>query len=376
MAPSWLLAGALATSAAAAPIETVPVATGLKHPWSMAFLPGGDFLVSEKEGGLVRVTRDGAKFPVAGMPNDLDNVRRTRADNSGLFDIVLHPDFAKNRRVYFTYAAKDAAGNTTTRLSTARLDGDALVDTRSLHEAIPYTGDRFHYGGALLIDRDRYLYLAVGERHFHERDNPPLPSAQDPGDPRGKIYRFTLDGEPAAGNPDFGDDAAMGLYATGIRASQGMAQDPGTGRIWLSEHGPTGGDELNILRPRANYGWPVKTAGQYRNSDYRPGQTLRSAIFTAPAWTWTDRTVAPTGMTFYQGSQFPQWRGDLLVTGLSKGYLMRVDVDGDKVLGVDYLMTGTRLRNVKQAADGALYLLTDEPEGKILRVERGGNGDA
>ncbi|MGO1070395.1 PQQ-dependent sugar dehydrogenase [Lysobacter sp. CA199] len=368
MAQSMLFALALAAGAVLPQVDTTTVATGLKHPWSMAFLPGGDFLVSEKEGGFVRVTADGTKFPIAGMPSDIDNVRQTRADNSGLFDVVLHPDFLQNRRLYFSYASKDPTGSTT-RLSTALLVDDGLVDIQVLFDATPRSGERFHYGGGLLIDRHRRLYLTVGERHYHERDNPPMPAAQDPASRHGKIYRFTLDGQPAAGNPDFGADAVPGLYATGIRAAQGLAQASDSDRIWMSEHGPVGGDEINILRPRANYGWPVKTAGVYRDREYNP-QSLPGAIYTAPAWIWKDRTVAPTGLTVYSGSQFPQWRGDLIMTGLGSGHLMRVDLDGERVVGVDYLIGGTRFRNVKQAADGNLYALTDEPEGRILRLER------
>lgn len=368
MIHAMLFAFAVATNAAALQVDTTTVATDLKHPWSMAFLPDGQFLVSEKEGGFVRVTPDGENFQIAGMPKDIDGVRRTRGDNSGLFDVVLHPDFAENRRLYFSYASEDSTG-TTTRLATARLLNDRLVDTQVLFDATPRSQERFHYGGGLLIDRDRLLYLTVGERHYHERDNPPLPGAQDPTNRHGKVYRFTLEGQPAPGNPHFGAGAVPGLYATGIRAAQGLAQDQDSGRIWMSEHGPTRGDEINVLRPRANYGWPVKTDGVYRDSDYAP-QSLPGAVYTASAWTWRDRTVAPTGLTVYGGSQFPEWQGDLLLAGLGGGHLMHVDLDGERIVGINYLLTGVRFRNVKQAPDGTLYLLTDEPEGRILRVER------
>jgi glucose/arabinose dehydrogenase len=274
MIHSALLAFILAAHTVAPQIETATVATGFKHPWSMAFLPDGHFLVSEKEGGLVRVAPDGAKFAIAGMPEDVDRIRLTRGDNSGLFDVALHPDFAQNRRLYFAYASKDSAG-TTTRLATARLLNGRLVDVRVLFDATPRSQERFHYGGGLLIDRDGLLYLTVGERLYHERDNPPLPGAQDPTSRHGKIYRFTLDGQPAPGNPDFGPGAVPGLYATGIRAAQGLAQDRDSGVIWMSEHGPTRGDEINVLRPGANYGWPVKTDGSYRDSEYRPKSSRR-----------------------------------------------------------------------------------------------------
>jgi glucose/arabinose dehydrogenase len=365
------LVAALAAQAAVPAIDLVTVATGLRHPWSMAFLPGGDFLVTEKDGGFVRVTGTGTLVPVTGAPADLDNVRQLAGDNSGLFDVVLHPRFADTRRLYFAYAAKGDDG-TTTRLATARLVDDRLVDTATLFDATPRSAVRHHYGGGLLLGRDGLLYLTVGERFFHERDNPPLPAAQDPADRRGKVYRFTLDGAPAAANPGFGPQAVPGLYATGVRAAQGLAQDPESGRIWMSDHGPVGGDELNVLEAGANYGWPIETAGRYRNADYTPSRSLPGAVYRAPAWAFTDRTVAPAGLVVYAGTEFPEWRGDLIVAGLSRGYLLRADVEGGRIVGVHDLMDEprVRLRNVKQAPDGALYALTDEREGRLLRVRR------
>lgn len=357
----------LAANMAMARVETVPVATGLRRPWSMAFLPQGDFLISEKEGGLVRVTPGGGKYPIAGMPDDLENAAQGRGDNVGLFDVVLHPDFARNHRIYFTYTSR-GAGGTTTRLSTARLLDDRLVDVRPLFDATPRSSERFHYGGGLLIDRHRHLYMTVGERHFRESSNPPLPVSQDPTDRRGKIYRFNLDGRPARGNPDYGTGAVPGIYALGIRSAQGLAQ-AADGRIWMSEHGATRGDEINLLRPHANYGWPVHTAGRHRDAGYVP-QTLSGAVYTAPAWTWTDRTIAPAGLAAYSGKQFPEWRGDLLLAGLSTGNLLRIDLQGDRIVGEEVLLTGIRLRNVKQAPDGIIYLLTDESDGRLLRLER------
>lgn len=351
-------------------IERVTIASGLRHPWSLAFLPGGGMLVTEKDGGLVRVGADGAVTAIAGMPDDLDNVRQDPRDNSGLFDIALHPDFAANGLLYLAYASR-GAGGTTTRLIRARLEGDRLTGVESLFEATPRSGDRFHYGGALLIGPDGKLYLTVGERHFMESDNPPLPVSLDVTDRRGKIFRFELDGRPAEGNPDFGPGAHPALYALGIRAVQGMTTEPGTGRIWFSEHGSTQGDEINILAPGANYGWPVRTGGGYRDPAYRPAG-VEGAAYTDPVHEWRGRTVAPTGLTFYTGGIFPEWRGDLIVAGLRRGYLMRLDVEDGAVRGVEYLLEDApvRLRNVAQGPDGALYIVTDEADGKVIRLDR------
>jgi glucose/arabinose dehydrogenase len=325
----------------------------------MAFLPGGDMLVTEKDGGLVRVARDGAKQQISGLPADLDNVRQDPRDNSGLFDVVLHPDFAANGRIYFSYSGK-GPGGTATHLATARLAGDALQDVSTIFAATPHTADRFHYGGALLIGRDGILYIAVGERHFNERDNPPLPAAQDPNDRRGKFHRFTLDGAPAGGP-----------FASGIRAVQGLAQDA-SGRIWFTEHGSVAGDEINILQQGANYGWPVVTSGAYRNTEWKPERTLNEAVYAPPAFTWGgETTVAPTGLAVYSGSAFPEWHGDLIIGGLSRGNLLRADIEDGKIVSVEPLLADrpVRIRNAKQGPDGALYILTDEADGRIIRLD-------
>lgn len=224
-----------------------------------------------------------------------------------------------------------------------------------------------------MIGRDRLLYMSVGERHFTEGDNPPLPSAQDPADRRGKIYRFTLEGAPAPDNPRFGSNAPPGMFATGVRSPQGMTQNPETGEIWFSDHGSLGRDELNLLEAGANYGWPVEQSGRYRQPGYRPQWTLGEATYRQPIYTWGERTVGPTGVAHYTGSEFPEWRGDLIVAGLLDGSLMRVDLDGVSVRRVSNLMVErpVRLRNVRQGPDGAIYILTDEQNGKLIRLDRG-----
>jgi aldose sugar dehydrogenase len=347
-------------------VEPVTAAQGLRHPWSLTFLPGGEFLITEKDGGLVRVGPDGSLHSVEGLPGDLDNVRQDPRDNSGLFDVALHPDFARSARLYLSYSAK-GEGGTTTRLIAARLDRDRLEDVRVLFDATPRTPDRFHYGGALLVHGD-HVYWSVGERHFNERDNPPLPAAQDPADSRGKIWRFTLAGQPAP--PTMNPPHRW--YASGIRATQGFALRRGTGQIWFTDHGAVGGDELNLLKPGANYGWPVKTSGRYRNADYVPQRTLEGVEYTEPVFTWREQTVAPTGLVFYEGHAFPEWRGSLIVAGLSRGNLIRLTLDGDRIVATESLMRKrpVRLRNVRVSPQGDLYAVTDEPNGRLLRLDR------
>lgn len=215
--------------------------------------------------------------------------------------------------------------------------------------------------------------MTTGERHFNEVDNPPLPASQDTNDRRGKIYRFTLEGKPAPGNPDFGRGAPPGLFATGVRSPQGLAQDIESGRVWFTDHGAVGGDELNLLAAGANYGWPVRTQGRYSNPDFRPIRTLGEVSYRDPVYGWGDHIVAPSGILFYTGSAFPEWRGDLLVAGITYGNLMRIDLEGERVRAVDFLIVDdpVRLRGVEQAPDGTLYLLTDEQDGKLIRVDRG-----
>lgn len=355
-------------------LERQEIAQRLLRPWDIVFISSTEAIVTEKEGGLRRVDLvTGAHQPIEGLPNDLDNINKTGlGDNSGLFGVVLAPDFNESRWLYLSYAAKASKG-TTTKVIRAKLNADKLSDIESILVATPFSDDRYHYGGGLVFGSDGMLYVTVGERLFSEADEPALPIAQDLKDKRGKIYRLKPDGSIPNDNPHFadakfGDNSEPGIYALGIRAAQGMTLHPKTGAIWFSEHGTRQGDELNILNPGANYGWPIKTAGDYRDQAYRP-PPLGHRQFTPPVWSWAD-TVAPTGLTFYFGSEFSDWNGDLLLAGLSKGSFWRMRIDTDQVVEAKELFADDRirLRNVKQAPDGKLYLLTDEANGRILRV--------
>ncbi|MEO1173472.1 MAG: PQQ-dependent sugar dehydrogenase [Myxococcota bacterium] len=298
-----MVLGVLCTLLLAGDYTRVPVARDLARPWSIAFIDAKTALVTEKEGGVRRLDlTTGRHTPVTGLPKDLDNqVREDPRDNSGLFDIVLDPSFAETRRLYLSYASQ-GPGGTTLKVIQGHLVRNALQRITVLFEALPRTSERFHYGGGLLI-ADGALYITVGERVFDEIDEPAMPVAQNANDPRGKVFRIRL------------ADQKPEQVASGIRAAQGLAQNPADGVIWFSEHGSRQGDELNVLQVGANYGWPVHTTGTYRNSNYRPPTLKRT--FTPPAWSWPT-TVAPTGMVFVQGSRYPEWEGDLLVAGLSR----------------------------------------------------------
>ena len=344
---------------------------GLNRPWSMAFLSEEEALVTEKTGDLVRVNlSSGTKTVIEGFPADLtDSIGVVHiGDNSGMYEVLKHPDFKKNQRIFLSYAAKKPGVGKTTKYISARLQGDRLTDIRTILIATPYTHGNYHYGGGMAIGADNALYLTVGERLFWEHDEPEIPIAQDLTDPRGKIHRFNLDGSIPEDNPDFGSEAVPSLYAVGIRNTQGIALHPQTGQLWFTEHGTIQGDELNILYPKANYGWPNVTTGKLRSADYKP-PSIEGATFTDPHWFWL-HTVAPTGLCFYTGDEFPNWKGDLFVPGLSRGSLWRFQMEGDTLKSAEELFLDSRVRSRKvvQSPDGRLYLLTDNENGQIIRI--------
>ncbi len=367
----------------------VTVMEGLLHPWSMAFLSEGEALVAEKDGALVRVNLlTKKKFTIKGFPDDLagavkidissakPGVYPTAADgkilryNVGLYEVVLDPNFRANNFIYVSYSAKDKAGLMTTKVIRATLKNDSLSQIKTLLVASPFTNEMFHFGGGMTFGSDGKLYITIGERLFSEINQPDLPIAQDLKDPRGKIYRINSDGSIPADNPDFGESAVNGLYAVGIRAAQGITVEPRTGKIWFSEHGTNQGDEINLLKAGANYGWPVKTTGTYRHKEYEPPQLVGST-FTDPVWYWR-QTVAPTGLTFYTGDEFPEWKNDLFVSGLSRGSFWRFTLEGETIKSVEELFVDDRVRSRKvvQSPKGQLYILTDEDNGKIIRIRR------
>ncbi|MFK8031348.1 MAG: PQQ-dependent sugar dehydrogenase [Gammaproteobacteria bacterium] len=368
------------------PVKT-PILNDLKSPWAMAFISEHDVLITEKEGDLLRANlTSGERTVVTGLPDDRVTEFHTkmRGENSGLFDVVLHPDFANNRYVYLSYSARKNNGYTT-KVIRAQLTKSTLTNVEPILIATPFTENEFHhYGGGLEFGSDGKLYVTIGERLFSEANQPELPIAQNLEDRRGKIYRLNDDGSIPTDNPVFDDDAVPGLYATGIRAAQALTLNSTTGELWFTEHGTHQGDELNRLRAGANYGWPVKTTGKYRDESYQP-PGLSGTTFTAPEWFWL-QTVAPTGLTFYTGTQFPEWQNDLLVAGLSRGSLWRVGFNRGTIESVEELFVHdrARTRNVVVSPKGELYILTDTlftvtnegkftftgvPSGSLIRID-------
>ena len=364
------------------------VLEGLKRPWGMAFLSEYEALVTEKDGHLLKVNlQTKEKTVIQGIPDDrVDSVVTKTQDatslhyprgiaagltttfNEGLLDILLDPDFASNRRLFLSYVATGEGGSTTKVIS-GQLEDETLTNIHTVLVALPYSDGSFHYGGGMAWGADGKLYITVGDRLFSEALNPPLPLAQDVTDSRGMIFRFNPDGSIPEDNPTLSPGAVPGAYAYGTRNVQGLATHPATGRIWFTEHGTRQGDEINLLASGANYGWPIRTTGSYRAPDFEP-PVLEDVTFTPPKWHW-QHTVAPTGPVFYTGDEFPEWQNDLLVPGLSAGSLWRLRIKNETVVSAEELFIDQRVRarNIVESPEGRLYLLTDEPDGKIIRIK-------
>jgi aldose sugar dehydrogenase len=338
------------------------IAKGLNHPWSMAFLPDGSMLVTERPGRL-RLIKDGALLPqpIAGVPPV------HTGSQAGLFDIVLHPNFSQNNLVYLTYASGTAAANGT-RVARARFDGAALQDFQVIFEAMPLKDTDNHYGGRMAFLPDGTFALTIGEG-FEYREK-----AQDLGSDLGKIVRLKDDGSVPPDNPFVGQAAVRPeIYTWGHRNEQGLVFDAQSGRLYETEHGPRGGDELNIIEARKNYGWPVITYGMDYSGAYVSPYTQRTGL-EQPVIYWTP-SIAPSGLAMYRGDKFPAWKGDLFVGALAFRHLRRVHLDehGDVAFQEELLNDlKWRIRDVRAAPDGFLYVCTDEEDGRVLRLEPAG----
>jgi glucose/arabinose dehydrogenase len=342
-------------------LQVETIADGLDHPWSIAFLPDGRMLVTERAGRL-RVIREGqiVEEPVSGTPEPY--VR----SQAGYFDVLPHPDFAQNQVVFLAYAAGTAKNNGL-RVARALFDGAALRDFRVIYEAQPLKDTPMHYGGRLVWGPDDKLYVTVGEGARY-RDK-----AQDLTTSFGAVVRLNEDGSVPADNPDFGlasgESALPELYSKGHRNAQGLAYDAERGVLWEHEHGPRGGDEINIIEPGANYGWPFATYGvEYGGDKVSPFTEYRGTVQPVKYWT---PSIAPSGLAVYRGDLFEGWDGDLLVGALAGRALHRVILDGDVPVGEERYLVGERVRDVRVGPDGAIYVTTEEsnePAGRLLRL--------
>ena len=336
--------------------QVVPVATGLEHPWALAFLPDGDLLVTERHGRLLRIGADGQRHRIDGLP------RIAAVGQGGLLDLVLDPGFADNRLLYFSYSEQFGGGQRTA-VARAELAGDRLVALRRIFAMNRASSGGRHFGSRLAFLPDGDLLVTVGDRGQRHR-------AQDPSDHAGSVLRMRPDGNPS---PRVGalaiPGAAPEVFTFGHRNAQGLAIHPTSGDIWIHEHGPRGGDEINILRGGANYGWPVVTHGrEYYGPVIGVGSEAPGMEPSLLHWT---PSIAPSGMAFYTGTEFPRWRGDLFVGALAGRHLRRVVVRDGAVVEQELLLEGDvgRIRDVRQGPDGRLWLLTDERRGALYRIE-------
>jgi glucose/arabinose dehydrogenase/extradiol dioxygenase family protein len=349
------------------PIRVVPVAKGLSHPWSLAFLPDGAMLVTERDGRL-RIVRNGVldPKPIAGVPAVFARVL------GGLLDVAPHPAFAQNRVVYLSYSKAGDNNLSTTALARGRFDGTALTDVKEIFVANTWSKSNTNYGGRIAFDRAGFLYLTIGERQEQQR-------AQNGNDHGGKVVRLRDDGSVPPDNPFVGRAGYQPeIYSLGHRSPQGLAMNPATGALWENEHGPLGGDELNVLKPGANYGWPLVTFGTDYDGTKISDATTRADL-EAPFVYWVP-SIAISGLTFYTGDRFPQWKGNVFVgamfAGRSRGtgHLQRIVInEAGRPINREPLLAELRqrIRDVRQGPDGLLYLLTDEDDGMVLRLEPG-----
>ena len=345
--------------------RVVTVADGLEHPWSIAFFPEGDMLVSERPGRL-RIVRHGKLLPdpVSGLPEVFAE------GQGGLMDVVPHPDFAFNRLLYFSYSKPNAdRTQATTAVARARFENDRLTGVEQVFEAV--SQGHGHYGSRLAFDRQGYLFITVGDRQVPPSGDLEAHPAQDLPNHHGTTIRLHDDGRVPADNP-FVDraEARPESWSYGHRNAQGLAIHPETGDVWLNEHGPQGGDELNLIRPGLNYGWPVIGFGV----NYQTGLAIHEGThregMEQPVHVWVP-SIGISGLLIYTGDRFPEWRGNLFVGGLAGEQLARLTLKDGRVVNEEMLVQGMgRIRDVRQGPDGYIYLAIDHVEGELTPVVR------
>lgn len=339
-------------------IETV--ASGLEHPWAVALLPDGGFLVTERPGRLRRISADGAVSPpLAGVPEVF------AVGQGGLLDVVLDPDFARNRRIWLSYAEPGPEDTAGTAVATATLGDAALSDLRVVYRQAPKLTGPNHFGSRIAFDDEGHVFISQGERNQKEL-------AQQLGKLQGKLVRLNLDGSIPADNPFVGrTDARPEIWSYGHRNMQGMAVDPRSGRLWQSEHGPRGGDEINLPEAGKNYGWPVISDGMdyLTNRPYAETRGREAPGMERPYHVWA-KSPALSGMAFLVGHPDSAWNDSLLLGALAGQSLIRLSLDGDRIVAEERLLTGLghRIRDVRVGNDGRVYVLTDASDGQLLRL--------
>lgn len=346
-------------AAPASAMKAETIASGLEHPWSVALLPDGGFLVTERPGRLRHVEANGKlSAPIGGVPAVFAQ------GQGGLLDVVLAPDYATSKRIYLSYAEPGEDGTAGTAVAIATLNGSALDDVRVLYRQQPKLGGGNHFGSRIVFDGRGHMFVSQGERNDR-------PTAQKLDMLQGKLVRLNLDGSVPRDNPFVGrKDARPEIWSYGHRNMQGMALDPRTGTLWESEHGPRGGDELNLPQAGKNYGWPIITNG----IDYSGLKISESVGSSAPGMEqphhfWA-KSPGLSGMAFYTGRPGSAWNDSLFLGSLAESNLIRLTLDGNRIASEERLLQdlGARIRDVRVGNDGNVYVLTDEGDGKLLRM--------
>jgi aldose sugar dehydrogenase len=355
--------------------RVVTVVDGLQHPWAIAFLPNGDMLVTERGSGgddgrpgQLRIVRDGELVPdpVPGLPP----IRV--GGQGGLLDVVLHPEFESNRLLYLSYSKPnedDSQG--TTAVMRGRFENDRMHDVEEVFEAQAWTSGRGHHGSRIVFDRDGYMFITIGDRQARPAGDLEAHPAQDLTNHIGTTVRLHDDGRVPSDNPFVGrDDALPEIWSYGHRNAQGMALDPETNQIWQNEHGPQGGDELNLIKPGVNYGWPVIGFGVNYGAGTPIHEAVRREGMENPVHHWTP-SIATSGMMIYTGDRFPAWKGDIFNGGMAGQQLSRVRVQGETAVTVETLVRDMgRIRDVRQGPDGLIYLAIDDRPGGLTPIVR------
>lgn len=342
------------------PVQVTTIASGLSHPWGVAQLPDGSFLVTERAGRLRHVSATGAvSAPIGGVPEVWAQ------GQGGLLDVVLAPDFATSKRIYLSYSEPGDNGTAGTAVATATLGDAALTDVRRIYQQQPKLEGPNHFGSRIVFDGKGHVFISQGERNDR-------PTAQKLDMLQGKLVRLNLDGSVPTDNPFVGRKGARPeIWSYGHRNMQSLALDPRTGTLWEAEHGPRGGDEINRPEPGKNYGWPIITHGINYSGLKIPEAVGTSAPgMEQPYHVW-EKSPGLSGMAFYTGQDGSKWNNSLFLGALADSSLIRLSLDGDKITGEERLLKelSERIRDVRAGSDGKVYVLTDEDNGKLLRLD-------
>ena len=342
------------------PYEAIVIADGLVKPWAVTTLPDGRLAITEKGGAMrIATTTGNVSSPITGFPEVDDR------NQGGLLDVAPAPDFDNSRMLYFSFAERTPQGSLTA-VGKGRLSDDEtkIEDFRIIYRAIPYFDNSMHFGSRLLFDKNGHIFVTTGERS----DLATRPNAQKLDTAHGKVIHITTEGEPVPGNPFIGTEGALPeIYSYGHRNPQGLDIHPVTGELWLSEMGPRGGDEVNLIKPGKNYGWPTITYGiEYSGKIIGEGITQKEGM-EQPVYYW-DPVFSPSGMAFYSSNAVPEWENNLFIGGLSSKHIVRLVIKENKVTGEERLLAneGQRFRDVADGKEGALYAVTDE--GRLYRI--------